>query len=209
MPSEEIFFKSYQKVANKFFGENITTDDYKKFELEKNEKLFDMLSQNETKINKKKFMEKVYEMYESDISRLLENDRTLINFHALEILKKRGIRLGMVTTSKRSYVDKILNRLGASNLFEKIIAREDVNNHKPDSEGYKSILDSMNLKPEECLAIEDSIRGIHSAKNLGINCIAVHRDSLSEKEDIKKMDVLVLENVIQLVLLYVYGDMFE
>ena len=46
-------------------------------------------------------------------------------------------------------------------------------NLKPSSDAYLLVLDKLNLKPEECIAIEDSLRGIKSSIGANIKTYKV------------------------------------
>ena len=67
-------------------------------------------------------------------------------------------------------------------LFDIIIAREDVRNLKPDSEAYLKALNFFKVSPNECLAIEDSKRGIEAAINAGIKTIKVENFTMIKYE---------------------------
>ena len=56
--------------------------------------------------------------------------------------------------------------------FEKIVSGEDVKEGKPAPDVYLKAAESFGVKPSECVAIEDSIMGMRSAKAAGFTCIA-------------------------------------
>jgi len=53
---------------------------------------------------------------------------------------------------------------------------------KPNPEAFKNLLSENNLKPEECLYLDDSEKNIESAKSLGINALL-----FKKIEDFKKI----------------------
>jgi beta-phosphoglucomutase len=64
--------------------------------------------------------------------------------------------------------------------FSVIVAGDDITTSKPQPDGYLLAVDRLNqtfpdlqLKPAECLAIEDTFAGIQAAKNAGIPVIGV------------------------------------
>ncbi|RIB35494.1 MAG: hypothetical protein BXU00_00040 [Candidatus Nanoclepta minutus] len=103
-------------------------------------------------------------------------------------LKDKGFKIGIVTSSSRSFTEKVLDNLGLKGFFDVVITSDDVKNLKPDPEPYILALNRLKLLPDECLAIEDSIYGIISAKNAGINVIAVLTGANTKKE-IKNLGV--------------------
>jgi beta-phosphoglucomutase len=88
--------------------------------------------------------------------------------------------LGIVSGALKSEIKLILKANELGTYFKFIIAAEDVKRGKPHPEGYKKGLAQMkkvfrkeNLKPSECLVIEDSHWGIQAAHAAGMQCLAV------------------------------------
>ena len=85
-------------------------------------------------------------------------------------------RLGIVTATWRRNVKVVLDRLGLSDAFEVIVAKEDVAEVKPAPDGYTLALKRMELAASDAVAIEDSPPGVASARAAGLRAIAVgHR----------------------------------
>ena len=51
--------------------------------------------------------------------------------------------------------------------FKFYVSNEDVSKGKPDPEMYSKAIDKMNLKPKDCLILEDNENGIRAAKASG------------------------------------------
>ncbi len=84
--------------------------------------------------------------------------------------REQGIRLAIATTTTPENVTALLeSTLGAESLswFEVIAAGDIVPAKKPDPAIYHYALEQLNLEPDECMAIEDSVNGIKSS--LGAN----------------------------------------
>ena len=54
---------------------------------------------------------------------------------------------------------------------------EDVSKKKPDPEVYLKVMDSFGCKAEDCVVFEDSLNGVISAKEAGIDVVAIYDDS--------------------------------
>ncbi|AAM72921.1 MAG TPA: HAD family phosphatase [Chlorobaculum sp.] len=83
------------------------------------------------------------------------------------------VRLAIVTGSPR---DKVLLMHGNNGLldhFEVIVTDDEISNPKPHPEPYLKAMEMLGVKPERCLAVEDSQRGLDSAVAAGLRCIAV------------------------------------
>jgi len=94
----------------------------------------------------------------------------------VEIIKgahKRGLKLGIASSSSREWVAGHLTRLGLIDYFPVIHTSDDVEKTKPDPALYTLALESLGLNPEEAVVFEDSPNGVTSAKALGIFVVAV------------------------------------
>ena len=96
-------------------------------------------------------------------------------------LKDMGLRLILVTTTRRRSVDtyrtrngNIINKAPLDRLFEDIYTGEDAKNIKPDPEIYHLIFHRTGLTAEQCVVFEDSLAGVQAAKAAGIDTVAVY-----------------------------------
>lgn len=93
--------------------------------------------------------------------------------------RTRGVRLAIATTTTPENVTGLLEAtLGADSIgwFEVIAAGDIVPKKKPAGDIYTWVLQQMNLKPEECLAFEDSANGVRSATAAGIPVLVTDND---------------------------------
>jgi HAD superfamily hydrolase (TIGR01509 family) len=86
--------------------------------------------------------------------------------------------LGIVSGAIRVEVLGVLERAGLARFFAEVIAAEDVRAGKPDPEGYRlgwrRLREHLtDLEPGECLAIEDSPKGIEAARAAGMRSLAL------------------------------------
>ena len=95
----------------------------------------------------------------------------------LDGLKERGVRIGLATSSLSHWADAILKRLGVAAAFEAIAASDMVEAAKPAPDLYLLAAGKLGVAPERCLAIEDTPRGIASAKAAGMDAVAVRTES--------------------------------
>ncbi len=86
----------------------------------------------------------------------------------------RGLRLAIATTTSRPNVDALcLAEFGrpADMVFEVIAAGDEVARKKPAPDVYDLALERLGLRPEACLAVEDSLNGLKAAKAAGLRCL--------------------------------------
>jgi HAD superfamily hydrolase (TIGR01509 family) len=97
------------------------------------------------------------------------------------------VPMGIVSTSRRMHLDIIMDKTGLRKYFDFIIANEDFEHGKPHPEPYLLGLKRIGLPASACVAIEDSGRGVLSAKAAGLTCIAIPHD-LTTKNDFSQAD---------------------
>ncbi|MCB1518344.1 MAG: HAD family hydrolase [Hyphomicrobiaceae bacterium] len=87
---------------------------------------------------------------------------------------EKGVRLAVATTTNRPNVDALIeatfNR-PAGDVFEIIAAGDEVGAKKPAPDVYLLALEGLGLKPADCVAFEDSVNGLLSAKGAGLETI--------------------------------------
>jgi len=79
--------------------------------------------------------------------------------------------------------------VGLWKVFGVVVCANDVQHAKPNPEIYLKAAKRMKLSPKECLAIEDTLQGIRSAKGAGMVCLAVTNTMPSYK--LKEADLVV------------------
>ncbi len=92
----------------------------------------------------------------------------------IERARAAGLRLALSTTTSRSNVAALLAGSFAGmpdDLFDPIVAGEDVALKKPDPEAYHRVLARLGLPAEACLVFEDSWNGLTAARGAGLRTI--------------------------------------
>ncbi len=113
----------------------------------------------------------------------------------LRELKSRGFLLSIATTTRRRTVDiyrtlnkNLLGKAPLDEFFHPIFTREDVTCMKPHPQVYAKVMKILNVTESDCLIFEDSLIGVESARNAGIQCVAVYdRYSDGEREKIESL----------------------
>jgi putative hydrolase of the HAD superfamily len=85
--------------------------------------------------------------------------------------KEAGLKIGLASSSKRSWVEKYLKQLDILPYFEVIKTSDDVTSVKPDPELYLQAIKALGVKPEEAVAFEDSLNGLKAARAAGLKCV--------------------------------------
>ena len=85
--------------------------------------------------------------------------------------RDRGLRLAVCTTTSRvNFVELVEATLRPEGLglFDTVVSGEDVQAKKPAPDAFFRVLEALALRPDECLAFEDSRNGLLAAKAAGI-----------------------------------------
>jgi beta-phosphoglucomutase-like phosphatase (HAD superfamily) len=97
----------------------------------------------------------------------------------LALLRARGVRLAVVSSSKADAVGVVLAALGRTRAgdwlagcFDLVVAGSEVAAVKPAPELYLRACRALAVSPEDCLALEDSAAGVLAARAAGVRCIA-------------------------------------
>jgi beta-phosphoglucomutase len=89
----------------------------------------------------------------------------------LEILKARGIKIGLGSASKNAGI--ILERTGVQDLFDAIVDGNKVTASKPDPEVFITCAAALHAAPADCIVFEDAIAGIMAAKAAGMKVVGI------------------------------------
>lgn len=107
----------------------------------------------------------------------------------LSILKDRGRKVAIVSSTDRAHLEAALSRMGLSGFIDTIISGSDVQNKKPSPEPYLRGLEALSVDKQDAVVIEDSPTGIQSAVNAGIDCIGFEGSEV--KQDTEKASIII------------------
>jgi sugar-phosphatase len=74
----------------------------------------------------------------------------------------------------------VLSLGGLSDRFDVVLTAEDEERGKPDPAVYVSAARELRVPADRCLAVEDSINGVRSAKAAGMVCVAIPVSGVTE-----------------------------
>lgn len=104
----------------------------------------------------------------------------------LEYLKAHNIKIALATSTSSATAMGLLEKANVKQYFDRFVCGNMVKNGKPHPEVFLTAAKELCLKPESCIALEDSINGIKSAYNAGMKPLMVP-DLLEPTEEIKPM----------------------
>ena len=107
-------------------------------------------------------------------------------------LKDKSIKTAVASNSITATVNMAMKNLDIRKYIEFSLSNEDVKNPKPDPEIYTKAISMLNLKPSECLIVEDNFNGIKAAKASGAHCLEV-----KEVEDVNHINIFNYIKIIE------------
>jgi HAD superfamily hydrolase (TIGR01509 family) len=91
---------------------------------------------------------------------------------ALQALRARGVRLGLVTGSRASVLEP-LRDAGLLEYFEAVITGRDVQRRKPDPEGLLKCAAALGIPPGEAVYVGDTPLDVQASHAAGMAAVAV------------------------------------
>ncbi|MGQ4873905.1 MAG: HAD family hydrolase [Promethearchaeia archaeon] len=118
-------------------------------------------------------------------------------------LKKTGFKLALGSSGPPENVYLLLDTLKIKQYFDAIITAADVKNGKPAPDVFLKAAKKTDVKPENCVVIEDAPVGITAAKRAGMKVIALtttHDGTTLKDADliIKDLSYVNLEDILKL-----------
>jgi mannitol-1-/sugar-/sorbitol-6-/2-deoxyglucose-6-phosphatase len=114
-----------------------------------------------------------------------EHPRPIVSsVRAAEELHARGFRLGVASSSAPEFIHTVLDHLALSGKVEAVESAFFLENPKPDPDVYLRVMEHLGVRPDQCLAIEDSWTGVQSSLRAGLRTVWLSRepvDSLQER----------------------------
>lgn len=93
--------------------------------------------------------------------------------HLLDLLGTQGIPCAIASGSTLPVIETTLRWAGIRERFSAVVAAEEVPRGKPEPDIFLEAARRLGVPPESCLAFEDSLPGVRSARKAGMACVAV------------------------------------
>lgn len=86
----------------------------------------------------------------------------------LRELQARRIPVGLASASLRRWIDATLQGIGIEGAFQTTVAADEVTHAKPAPDLYLRAAANLGVDPARCVAVEDTVSGVRSAKGAGM-----------------------------------------
>ena len=104
--------------------------------------------------------------------------------HAREVLEavaSRELPIALATSTRTAQAEELLDRTELRRFFAAVIGGDQISKPKPDPEIYLRAASAIGLRPEDCVAFEDSAPGTRSA--IAAGCITVQIPDIAEPDE--------------------------
>jgi HAD superfamily hydrolase (TIGR01549 family) len=100
----------------------------------------------------------------------------------LEMLRDRGIKIGILTRGCRDYATTALSQAGLMQLVDAIECRNSETKAKPSPESYLRLVEQLGVRKEETLFVGDHPIDAKCAENTGVPFVAVETGDVSSDD---------------------------
>jgi putative hydrolase of the HAD superfamily len=102
------------------------------------------------------------------------------------------------TNASREHAERVLALLGIRRHIDRIIDVRDMDyESKPQPAAYRRICDLLDVRPEECLLVEDNVRNLRPAKALGMVTVLVDSRQVDDSVDFTVLRIEEIGNVVK------------
>lgn len=110
-------------------------------------------------------------------------------------LAKHNYLISLASSSKNS--PRVLEKLDLAKYFDERVDPDTLKHGKPDPEIYTRGAVILNLRPEECIGLEDAVAGVKSINGAGETSIGIGDSKILHEADINFKDTseVTLENI--------------
>lgn len=187
--TERLHQKAYIN-AFKDVGIELSPEVYQRIWIKEGKGVDDFLEE----INKTTNIKKVRQLKRKYYDYYLETDLYPMDY-AVEFIKyfSGKVPLGVASASREYDVRKVLETFDVLKYLEFYLTYDDVEKSKPDPEIWLKSAKKLNLKPEECICLEDAEKGVIAAYRANLPVIAIPTE-FTKDNDFSKADY-IMENL--------------
>ena len=107
------------------------------------------------------------------------------------------VKIALATMSSRPVIDKLLAEKQIKKYFNTVVTADEISKPKPDPEIFLLAATKLNLPPQHCIVLEDSIFGVKAAKKAKMKCIAIPSGAYTKQELKKQKPDLPIDSLTQ------------
>ncbi|MEA1883805.1 MAG: HAD family phosphatase [Thermotogota bacterium] len=98
----------------------------------------------------------------------------------LDLANDKALKLAVASSTDEKFVLLILEKIGILDYFQTVVCGNHIDHSKPVPDIFLKAAEELELKPGQCLVIEDSTNGVKAGKNAGMTVIGFQSDDGSQ-----------------------------
>jgi beta-phosphoglucomutase len=182
--------EAWSRIVNDDLAGNRTREEVKKNMYGKNEDLlfrifghekFSREELNRLSIQKEEYYQ---EAYKPSIALIPGLDKFIVKATA------NGILMGIGSAAVPDNINFIIDNLDLRKYFKTIVSADDVTHSKPDPETFLKVASGLGIRPVDCVVFEDAPKGVESAENAGMRCVAL--TTMHDQEDFSSYSNVIM-----------------
>ena len=185
--SEPYHYKAYNEVFQRY-GHTIDPDEYWVEFTGKGTGIRGEIERHNLQIDVKpeEMRQQKFEVY----SKYCHSGEIKLFPGARELVEKLSSRYRVIIASNSWEYDirAILKNAGADGLVENIVGKNPALREKPHPDIFIKAVETLGLRPSDCIVVEDALKGLIAAKKAGIPCIII-RNRLNQNTDFEEADL--------------------
>lgn len=111
-------------------------------------------------------------------------------YEILDKLKTKSYKLALASSSSPEIIDLVLTKTNLKKYFQVIVSGSEVAHSKPAPDIFLHTAKKLNVKPANCVVIEDSPNGINAAGAADMMCIAYEAPGVNPY-NLREADVII------------------
>ncbi|MDI6825862.1 MAG: beta-phosphoglucomutase family hydrolase [Candidatus Aenigmarchaeota archaeon] len=180
-------FDAHLKAYVKLFSEmgiKITKKNLLKMYGMKTHEIVKMIMKDNRKEITEEMAKKMAEKKENYYRELVEGKLKLLPGvrEFLTYLKEKGYKIGVASSASLESIRQLLRETKIDNFFDATVSGFDIKLSKPNPDIFLECTKKLNVKPEDCVVVEDSVHGIEAAKRAGMKSLAVATGQTLKKD---------------------------
>jgi len=132
------------------------------------------------KLQKEALAIKKNELYKKLINEITPEDILPGIMKLLVDLRSDMIMIGMASASRNAFT--VVDHLGIRDMFDYIADASLIHHSKPAPDVFLDVMNHFNLKPSDCIGVEDAAAGIEAIHAAGMVAIGIGGEELSEAD---------------------------
>jgi HAD superfamily hydrolase (TIGR01509 family) len=103
-------------------------------------------------------------------------------YEIINLFYKKGLPMAIASSSHETIINSVLDKLSIRDYMSAIYSAQHEKYGKPHPGVYITATEMLDVRPENCLAFEDSPNGVLAAKSAKMKCVAVPDEELKKEK---------------------------